>query len=411
MSVKVTKENIRNALEFTNEIVTKFPQRLVGTPACDNAGIRIEEEFKKNCDPGTVRRVPFSLNPRSFLKYFRPVVGLYVVAVAAIHLRKPKIAMGILSGVLSVFVSQFMFYKKIFDPLFPKATGYNVYGSIEPEGEVKQQIILSGHHDAAYVFHYLELSPRFYPLFVIVPIVFFLLAIVFALFMTITRRNPAWMKKVMTYGIAGVLPLCWFTTEKVSPGAGDNMIAIAVANEATKMFADLKKQGKNALKHTRIICLSVDGEESGLRGAMAFVKANLDELKKTKTYVFNMDTLYYADKLVFFDNDLNLTVDLSKEMANECRDIATSLGYKAKVSKMPWGGGSTDAAAFGQKGIEATNLIAMELNPAKLEGDMVYHTSKDTTNYIQPEVVEQTLNIIKEYILKKDRQVSLNNHN
>jgi aminopeptidase-like protein len=37
---------------------------------------------------------------------------------------------------------------------------------------------------------------------------------------------------------------------------------------------------------------------------------------------------------------------------------------------------------------------------------MVYHTSKDTTNYIQPEVVEQTLNIIKEYILKKDRQVS-----
>jgi aminopeptidase YwaD len=406
MSVEVTKENIKNALEFTNEIVTKFPKRLVGTADCDNAGIRIEEEFKKNCNLGTVKRVPFSLNPRSFMKYFRPAVGMYGAALSAVFLKKPGIALGILGGVLSVFVSQFMFYKKIFDPLFPKATGYNVYGTVEPEGEVKQQIILSGHHDSAYVFHYLELSPRFYPLFIIVPIIFFFLAIILASYMTITRRNPIWMKKVMSVGMAGVMPLWWFTTDKVSPGAGDNMISIAAANEATKMFADLKKQGKGALKHTRIICLSVDGEESGLRGAMAFVKANLDELKKTKTYVFNMDTLYYADKLVFFDNDLNLTVDLSKEMANECKDIATSLGYKAKVSRMPWGGGSTDAAAFGQKGIEATNLIAMELNPAKLEGDMVYHTSKDTTDHIQPEVVEQTLNIIKEYILRKDRQVS-----
>jgi Zn-dependent M28 family amino/carboxypeptidase len=184
------------------------------------------------------------------------------------------------------------------------------------------------------------------------------------------------------------------------------MISTAVANEATRMFTDLKKQGRGALKHTRIICLSVDGEESGLRGSMAFAKANLDSLKKTKTYVFNMDSLYHKDKLIFFDNDLNLTVNLSKEMANECKEIATSLGYKAKVAKMPLGGGSTDAAAFAQKGIEATNLIAMEINPAKLEDDMVYHTSKDTIDYIQPEVVEQALNIIKEYILKKDRQIS-----
>jgi len=406
MSVNVTKQNIKNALAFTEEIVTKYPERLVGTPGCDNAGIRIEEEFKKNCDPGTVKRVPFSLNPRSFLKYFRPVVGMYAAAVSAIYLKKPRAALAILGSVLSVFVSQFMFYKKIFDPLFPKATGYNVYGTLEPEGEVRQQIILSGHHDSAYVFHYLELSPRFYPLFVIVPIVFFFIAIIFASFMAVTRRSPSWMKKILTLGIAGVSPLWWFTTDKVAPGAGDNMIAVAVANEATRMFADLKKKGKNPLKHTRIICLSVDGEESGLRGAMAYVKENLEALKKTKTYVFNMDTLYDADKLLFFDNDLNLTVDLSTEMANECVEIATSLGYKAKVSKMPWGGGSTDAAAFGQKGIEATNLIAMELNPAKLEGDMVYHTSKDTTDHIHPEVVEQALNIIKEYVLRKDKQVS-----
>jgi hypothetical protein len=405
MPAKITRENIDNVLSFTNEVVRSYPNRLIGTPSCDQAGVRIAAEFAKNCDPGTVKREEFTCHPKSFLKYIRPAVLAYVASLLAAFLKRPWVALTGLSATLTVFVSQFMFYKKLFDPLFPKEKGYNISGVIEPQGEVRQQIILCGHHDAAYVFHFMNLSPRFYPLLLVAGIVPFLLLLIYALIKAVTRFNPVWLKRVVSVLSPGVVPLWWFTTDTISPGAGDNMIATSLANEAAKLFGDQKKAGHHPLKHTRIICLSVDGEECGLRGSMAFVQRHAQELKGTKTYAFCMDTLYHADKLIFFDNDLNLTVDCSHAMAQELTDIATALGYKAKVDHMPWGGGSTDAAAFAQAGIEATCLLAFELDITKLDTDLVYHTPRDTVDAIEPAVVEQALNVIQAYILAKDAQM------
>jgi hypothetical protein len=308
---------------------------------------------------------------------------------------------------VSIFISQFVFFKKIFDPFFKKKTGYNVYGTLEPEGEVKQQIVVCGHHDAAYVFHYMEMSPKVYLLISAVGVLPLFPAIVSAILLLIRGKIPSWLHKVILSGVAVAFPMWWFTTDEVSPAAGDNMIASSIVNEVTKIFSDLKKISKNPLKHTRILCLSTDGEECGLRGAFDFVKKNEKKMKDIKTYVFCIDGIYKHDKLVFFDNDLNLTTDLSREMAEECLGIAKSLGYKGKISKMPWGGGSTDAAAFAKKGIEATNLTALEMDITKLEDDLVYHTSKDCTEAIEPYAVEQTLNVAVKYILEKDKQVSV----
>jgi len=404
MRMKITNENIESVLAFTDEVVRTFPDRLIGTPSCDQAGMRIAEEFSKYCDPGTVKREEFTCHPKSFLKYIRPAVLAYGASMAAAFLKRPWTAVTVLWATLSVFMSQFMFYKKFFDPLFPEAKGYNVYGVIEPEGEVKQQIILCGHHDAAYVFHYMDFSPRYYPLLLVAGIAPFLLLLLYALITAVTRYNPRWLWRIVSVLSPGVIPLWWFTTDTVSPAAGDNMIATALAGEAAKLFAAQKKAGQ-ALKHTRIICLSVDGEECGLRGSMAFAQRHARELKEVKTYAFCMDTLYHHDKLIFFDNDLNLTVDCSHAMAQELTDIATSLGYKAKIDHMPWGGGSTDAAAFAQQGIEATCLLAFELDITKLDTDLVYHTPRDTVDAIEPAVVEQALNVITAYILKKDKEV------
>ncbi|MCD6281824.1 MAG: M28 family peptidase [Deltaproteobacteria bacterium] len=404
--LSITDEHVREVLDFTEEVVKNYPRRLVGTPSCIEAGKRIAEEFSKNCDPSSVKREEFTCHPEAFLKYIRPAVIAYIISMALVWLKRPFKALIGYGLSVATFVTEFAFYKEYIDPLFPKKKGYNVYVVLEPEGEVRQQIILCGHHDAAYVFHYMKTSPRLYPLFILAGIFPFVLGFLFSMYMIITKKFPRWMKGTITAGLSGVIPLWWFTTDEVSPGAGDNMIATAIANEATKIFADQKKKGKNPLKHTRIICLSVDGEESGLRGSRAFVKRHEKELKDIKTYVFCMDTLYNADKLIFFDNDLNLTVDLSHEMAQELVDIATSLGYKAKVSRMPWGGGSTDAASFGQKGIEATCLLAFELDIRNLQEDLPYHTPKDTPDKIEPLMVKQALTIIREYILKKDREVS-----
>jgi len=402
---RITKRHIKDIFAFTDDVVRNYPDRLIGTPSCIAAGKRIAEEFEKNCDPGSVKREAFICNPRAFLKYIRPAVICYIFSTICNSFKRPVSALYGYGLAVAMFVSQFAFYKEFFDPFFPKEVGYNVYGSVEPEGEVKQQIILCGHHDAAYVFHYMDKSPKMYPLFLIAGIIPFMLGLLFTLFMTITRTTPLWMRRILLAALAGVVPLWWFTTDEVSPAAGDNMVATAIVNEATKIFADQKRKGKNLLKHTRIICLSVDGEECGLRGSRAYVKLHEKELKDIKTYVFCMDTLYNADKLVFIDNDLNLTVDLSHEMAQELTDIALSLGYKARVSHVPWGGGSTDAASFGQVDVEASCLMAFELDVKNLQEDLVYHTPRDFSDAIEPEVVEQALTIIREYIIKKDREI------
>jgi hypothetical protein len=87
-------------------------------------------------------------------------------------------------------------------------------------------------------------------------------------------------------------------------------------------------------------------------------------------------------------------------------DIAQSLGYQATISGMSPGGGSTDAAAFGEAGIEATNLSAMSFEAKERDKGWVYHTPEDTSEHIEPEAVEAALKIIREYILRKDGATS-----
>jgi len=118
-----------------------------------------------------------------------------------------------------------------------------------------------------------------------------------------------------------------------------------------------------------------------------------------------MDTLYKVKDINFFASDLNTTVKLSRQMAQDCVDISRYLGYPAVVSGMPFGGGSTDAAAFGEIGVETTNMAAMSFDASAFKEGIVYHTKNDLTRYIEPEAVEAALKIACNYILKKDREV------
>jgi len=404
--ISVISEYVRHALQFTDDIVNNFPDRLTGSDSCNRAGEAIAEEFSRHCDSNSVKLESFTFHPAACVKIVRPFVILYVIAIVFIFLKMPVVSLFCLLLSVALFSSQIVFYKKIFDPFFPKALGYNVLGTVEPDYDVQQQIILCGHHDAAYVFHYMALSPRLYPFVIFGGILPFLLGIGLSIVCIIIGNPPWWIASVMAASFVLVLPLWWFTTGTVSPGAGDNMIAVALANEVTRILSDRKKSGDNLLRHTRIVCLSVDAEESGLRGSMAYVSSHAQELSSTKSYVLCYDTLYKADKLIFFNNDMNLTTDLSDSMANELTNIARGLGYGARVARMPWAGWSTDAAAFARGGIEATCMLAFDLDVGRLPKDLVYHTLKDTANAIEPAMVEQALNVTIDYILKKDKEIS-----
>jgi len=396
--------HVLHTLQFTEDIVKNFPGRLAGSASCNQAGEAIAREFESHCDEHSVKRESFDFHPRACTKSIRPMVLLYCMAVVFMFLKMPPWASLCLGVSLLLFFSQIIFYKKIFDPFFPRAKGYNIRGVVEPAKEVRQQIILCGHHDAAYVFHFMALSPALYPFIVIGGILSLMLGALLSVACVILGGVPAWISWTMAAALIIVVPLWWFTTDVVSPGAGDNMIAVALASEVTRIFSESKKAGHPLLAHTRIVCLSVDAEESGLRGSMAYAARHGDEMTATKSYVLCFDTLYKADQLIFLNKDLNRTTNLSEAMARDLAHIAANLGYGARITGIPWGGGSTDAASFARAGIEATCLLAFDLNIKRLPRDFVYHTSRDTTDAIEPAMVKQALHVSVEYLLKKDSE-------
>jgi hypothetical protein len=411
-SLNIDKSHIQHVFDFTDEVVENYPNRLTGTEACRNAANRIKEEFIKNCDPGSVKIEDFTVHPKSFLKYIPGLVVLYFICTVLLYLQLPVPAfIGYALGIF-VFYAQFARYWELLDPLFPKATGYNIFGSIEPEGEVKKQVIVSGHHDAAYVFQLIARCPKYYAKLINTGILFLLLGFLVALVETIFTifHIPIpdwahiWVPLVLLVGGIFLFPLAFFTTGQVSPGAGDNMITVAIASETAKLFHDAKKGGKSPLRHIRLIVTSFDAEEAGIRGARAFCEKHGEELLRTKTYVLNIDTLYKVEDLNFLASDLNGSIKLSNQMAQDCVNIAKSLGYPARISGMPFGVGSTDAAAFGKIGVEATNMAGISFDISKFSQGMVYHTPNDLTKYIEPEMVEAALEIVRDYILKKDNE-------
>jgi aminopeptidase YwaD len=411
--IDVTRTHVRRIFNFTDEIVEGYPNRLAGTEACKNAADRIKKEFTKYCDPGSVHMEDFSVHPKSFLKYIPALVVLYFIGAVLLYFKFPLPALVIYGIAIFMFYAQFGRYWELLDSYFPEATGYNVYGSIEPEDDVKQQIIVSAHHDAAYVFQLLAYAPKLYARLINAGILFLLLSFLISLVATIFTFShtviPGWAQIWIPVAlmICGVfeIPLAFFTTGEVSPAAGDDMVAVAVTTETARLFHRTKKAGNYPLRHTRLIVASFDAEEAGLRGARAFCRKHRQELLDTKTYVFNIDTLYKLEDLTFLSKDLNGSVRLSRAMAKDCVDIATALGYRARIATMPFGAGSTDAAEFGKLGVEAVNMAGINFDIGKFDQALVYHTPDDTTEFIQPELVEAALKIIRDYILKKDAQV------
>jgi aminopeptidase YwaD len=410
-SLNITKAQVQHVFKFTDEVVQDYPNRLAGTEACRNASDRIKQEFAKYCDPDSVQVEEFAVHPKSFLKYIPALVVLYFIGAVLLFFGFPLTAFLIYAIAIFMFYAQFVRYWELLDAYFPKATGYNIFGSIEPEGEVKQQVIVSAHHDAAYVFQLLARIPKYYAKLIYAGILILLLALLVSLVTTVlTFLNiavPWWVPiALMVLGVFE-LPLAFFTTREVSPAAGDDMIAVAIASETARLFHQAKKSGKSQLCHTRLIVASFDAEEAGIRGARAFCEKHGQELLDTKTYVFNIDTLYKLEDLLFMVKDLNGSVRLSPGMAQDCVDIAKSLGYRAGIDIVPFGAGATDAAEFGKLGVEAINMAGISFDISKFSEGLVYHTRNDVSKYIEPELVEASLKIIRDYILKKDSGLSI----
>ncbi len=397
----------KGLLDLTQEIIDVCPERLAGTPACKQTAELLAEKLKPCCDSVAIE--PFELHPGAFLGFMKFQAVAYIISTMLFFMGgvwRWWAAVGYtLANINSL--SQFVFYKELFDRFYRKQMGWNVAGIIEPAGVARQQIIVSGHHDGAYVFNYLTRFQKLYaPRIIsgIVPTVTAMFLLWFWLaYEHFTGAAPIYapiLPYFLILGIPLVGELYFFLGKRGVPGAGDNLIACAIAVKLAELFGGAKKNGSPLLKHTRLMLVSCDAEEAGLRGARAFVRRHKEELLALPTYVLNIDSPYEFQEIQFLTTDINGSLRLSKQLATECTQVAAELGYTTRTVPMTFGGGGTDAAEYARIGVEATTLIAMSTN--MIRDGLIYHTLEDKVENLDPKTIEAAFKIAHRFILRKE---------
>lgn len=394
------------AFDMTEKVTTRWTSRLTGSKACLECGDFLKEQFATFCNH--TQKEEFHIRPLSFLLPLKAIPVLYVLSFVAILLHQYTLGLSIAIFAFFVFASQLIFYWEIFDFLVPQKKGQNVFGTIEPSREVKQQIIVSAHHDSAHIFNFLQKNPLTYNTKINLGFLgqFGMLFATIILMVLNLSNNLNEMTYWIIIGIIALLSLpvlrLWFffDLKNGTPGAGDNMICTAIAMEIGKYFSTQETQ----LKHTRVVVASWDSEECGLRGARAYVKKHQEELQQIKTLNFNLECMYDHAELHFLTSDLNGLVQLSKEMVKEGMEASQKLEYPIQSVSFPLLGGGTDAAEFAKAGIEATTLVAMSWTERK--ADSAYHTTRDTLEAVDREAVYRSIDIGIQYVLDREKTMT-----
>lgn len=380
----------------TQQLIDDFGPRLAGTQEDLDASDRLYDIMSDAFDEA--HQESFYVYKGAFLGWIRLLVASYIIALGMIWMRWFMIAFIILLLSLLVLIIQFFLYLPLLDRFYPKKEARNVYGIVEPKGEVKKQIIISGHHDSARIFNFFIHQPKLYNFRTTGSIVVVIIALLSTIILSIFR-NQHWLYLSLSIGLSILLLLVgqmwFFASKKGTPGAGDNLVAVFNAIAIGKYFK------QHPLNHTRLIIVSFDAEEEGLRGARDFAKKHAHEMKKIPTILLNQDCLYDESELFLLTSDLNDFVDLDMDLATHVSQHAKELGIHLPLKPLAFLTGGTDAAELQKIGVPSLSIIGMLWSNS--HRNLSYHTPFDTLDKVSPDVVKDVLNIFITYITHQEQ--------
>ena len=387
--------------DFIRTMTEQYPQRNIGgvgsRPAADKIASLLHTALGQKA---TVAEEIFSCRPDGFLGWIKPAVLCYMLGGILCwtgYLTAAGLALTV-PGLLTVL--RLICYCPATDVFFPRRQGYNVVGVLEPQEEVQRQIILCGHHDAAHIFNFLEYCPRAYPWLARA-----------AMALGLTAWSGTWLAvfQVASFefaaiavglGAVAILPLWFFVSSRITPGAGDNLAGTGLVLATAEFYGEAARSGQG-LRHTRLIFLSCDGEECGLAGSRAWIASHRAELNVVPTEAIVIDTIYSADGLALLERDLNGLVPLDRALTARLRQLAQGKGYPVRLAGLPLGGGATDAAAFARAGIPATCILDQAFD--RITADWPYHTSRDTADKVSVAALGRFLAVLVDYLRQRDK--------
>ena len=346
----------------------------------------------------------FKVAPHAFFgwTYF---VGIFMILGIMTYFFAPIVSVVCVIFALVPMVGQFVLYRETIDWLFKKRESGNVWGGIKPKGELKRRIVLNGHSDATYEWHWHYVGG--YNLFltsIIIPIigVVYLLACVVIACISMKGVIGTPEGAPLYMGIASVIFVPFYIAfflfsdiRRPVPGANDNLTACYMAISVLKLM----KENDVRLENTEVVALVTGSEEAGLRGAKFFCRNNPDlwQEKDVETVFVTYETLRELEHLVIYNKDLNGTVKLNMPACEMIKRAAAKNGMELHYGSVY--AGATDAAAFAQAGRKSACIAAMA--PQVKE---YYHTRLDNYDNLSPECLSKVLDITVDFITEFDEK-------
>lgn len=396
-SVKNYPSALREMTNFSVRGIKKICKDVGPRPA----GSEQEHEAQKlmaaeldgACDKVEIE--PFDVHPGAFLGWMLTDGIMMIAAIVLFFFGMSAIALALCALSLIFAIVEFLLYKKLLDPFFPKKTSHNVVAVRKPKGEVKRRIIFSGHADSAneWRFTYYGGSKLLVPI-IGLSFVGILLGLVLGIWAVAAGHAfsaaDSGALNVMRYVFLAWIPILFtalFFENKKRPvmGANDDLTGCFISMAVVKYM----QQHDIRFENTEVWVVLTGSEEAGLRGAKEFCKAHKNELSDVETVFVGLDTIRDYDFAAVYSRDLTGTV---KNDAGACalvKEAAKQTGLDLPYKSVFFG--ATDAAAVTQAGMKAVSVAAMDPAPAKY-----YHTRLDTADNLDIKTVEAVLGVALE---------------
>lgn len=385
-------------VEFIETVISRYGGRPAGTEAERNAQRYVQEELGKHCD--AVQWHAFETPLKAKFHALKGFCIAYLVALALFTWNAwAAAALALVNGIL--FLGHFVAFQDWLDFLYKKEASQNVIGSIEPKGEVRSTLVISGHIDSVREFQW------WYKLGHLGGVLTTLSGFLIAL------QGFTYLAAALTAQLTGGMPLgfeiVWWAQLILSPilitfysmhgklavdGALDNLTGVALAVEMARVFG-----GDNRLEHTRLKLVSYGSEETGLRGSRHYVKDHYDELRAEGAVNFNIDTIKSDEHLSLVRRELNPMTRYPEHLIGKAQEAFRAEGVAHKVVSLPVG--ATDGTAFVKGGLPAISMIGLTTK----KFDPTYHTRLDNLSNLDPAGLHAVRKALVRFIRDWDRDM------
>lgn len=377
-------------ITFIETVIGRFGGRLAGSKQEKQAQQYVKEHLQSLGAKAEIQPFKAALTAKFLaLKLF---TFIYFVCLVLYWVSMPvAVVLAVVNGIL--FFGHFLSYRNWLDFLFPQMESSNVHATLEPQGEVRQTIVVAGHMDSVREFQWWYYLKNFGGILTIIGGALFVVQAPMLLSGWLIGGvwgNVAWV--ILAVFAPATFSMFAMHGKKVVDGAMDNLTGVAMAVEMAKVFADDSQPGKSRLQHTRLRLVSFGSEECGLRGSSAYAKQNREVLIKENALLVNIDTIKDKEHLSIIKSELNTQVRYDKGIVAAINQAFIDSGVPVKHINLSVG--ATDGSAFGMQKLPAVSIIGMDSS----QFDPCYHTRLDKLENLKPEALEALKTVLVNFI-------------